>query len=158
MNYRRTTYRRTLAAWTLVVAAMIVGGSSLLAGGEKNKPVKSEDVTLVGKVVDLQSFMTGKSTNHDPLRAAQEYIRQGVPAALETDEGLIVIGMGERGPGRTLMPLALKEVEVKGKLYEKDGVRYLDMVSAALVEETDEAVEDEGEEEHIEEEESDEEP
>jgi len=117
----------------VAVAALIVGASTLLAGGERNKPVKPQDVTLIGKVVDLQSFMTGKFTSSDPVQATQDCIRQGVPAALETEIGLIVIGLGERGPSRTLIPLAFKNVEVKGKLYENDGLQYLDLASATLV-------------------------
>ncbi len=142
--------RRTVAALAFVVAAVISGAASLRAGGERNKQAKPQDVTLIGKVVDLQSFMTGKFSNSDPVRSTQECIRQGVPAALETEEGLIVIGMGERGPSRTLLPLAFKKVEVKGTLYEKDGLQYLDMVSAELVKEKEkeEAEEGEGEEEH----------
>ena len=138
--------RRTLAAVAFAVAVVIAGASSLRAGGERKKPAKPEDVTLVGKVVDLQSFMTGKFTNSDPVRATQDSIRQGVPAALETEEGLIVIGMGERGPSRTLIPLAFKKVEMKGKLYEKDGLQYIDMASATSVKEKEEA--EEGDEEH----------
>lgn len=136
---------RTLAAAAFAVAAVIAGASSLRAGGERKKPAKPEDVTLVGKVVDLQSYMTDKFTNSDPVRATQDSIRQGVPAALETEEGLIVIGMGERGPSRTLIPLAFKKVEMKGKLYEKDGLQYIDMASAIMVKEKEEA--EEGDEE-----------
>lgn len=150
--------RRTLAALAFAVAAVIAGASSLRAGGERKKPVKPEDVTLVGTIVDLQSFMTGKSTGTDPVRATQECIRQGVPAALETEEGLVVIGMGERGPSRTLIPLAFKKVEVKGKLYEKDGLQYLDMATIGLVKEKEEAEEGEDAEEHDGEEEPAEEP
>ncbi len=149
---------RILAALAFAVVAVISGASSLRAGGERNKPAKPEDVTLSGKVVDLQSFMTGKFANSDRIRATQDCIRQGVPAALETEEGLIIIGMGERGPSRTLIPLALKKVEVKGKLYEKDGLQYIDMASATLVKPKEEAEEVEAEEEHGVEEEPVEEP
>lgn len=138
---------RTQAALVFTIAAVIAWASSLRAGGERKRPVKPEDVTLVGKIVDLQSFMTGIFTGADAVRAAQDCIRQGVPAALETEEGLIVLGMGERGPGRTLIPLALKKVEVKGKLYDKDGLQYLDMASATLVKEKGEAERGKGDEE-----------
>jgi len=59
---------------------------------------------------------------------------------------------------RTLIPLAFKKVEVKGKLYEKDGLQYLDMASATLVKEKEEGEEAEGDEEHDGEEEPVEEP
>ena len=147
-------YRRTLGVLVVAAAAAILGTSTLRAAGERNKPVKPRDVTLVGKVVDVQSYMTDKFAADDPVRSTQDCIRQGVPAALETDDGLIVIGMGERGPSRTLVPLALKHVEVKGKLYEKDGLQYLDMTSAKPVKEEGE----EGEEDKSGDEGADEEP
>ena len=139
---------RTPAALAFAVAAAVAGASALFAGPDRKKPVKPEDVTLIGKIVDLQTFMTGKYTNPVPVRTTQECIRQGVPAALETEKGLIVIGMGERGPSRALIPLANKRVEVKGTLYEKDGLQYIDMVSATLVKEKEEAEEGEDAEEH----------
>jgi len=146
--------RRTLTAAAFSVAVVIAGVSSLRAGGERRKPAKPEDVILVGKVVDLQSYMTDKFTNIDPVRATQDSIRQGVPAALVTEEGLIVIGMGERGPSRTLIPLAFKKVEMKGKLYEKDGLLYIDMASATMVRDMEEAEESEEEIEDVPEEEA----
>ena len=139
------TYRRTLGVFIVAVAAAIVATSALRAGGERHKPAKPQDVTLVGKVVDLQSYMSGKFTGTDPAKSTQDCIRQGVPAALETDDGLVVLGMGERGPSRTLLPLAYKRAEVKGKLYEKDGLQYLDITSAKPVkEEGEEGEEDKG--------------
>ena len=126
---------RTVGMVMVAVAAAIVGASTLRAGGERNKPIKAQDVTLVGKVVDLQSYMSGNSATGDPTRSTQERIRQGVPAALKTDDGLVVIGMSDHGPSRILLPLAFKNVEVKGKLYEKYGLQYLDMTSAKLAKE-----------------------
>ena len=146
--------RRSLGVFVVAVGAAIVGTSSLRAGGERNKPAKTQDVTLVGKVVDLQSYMSGKFAGADPAKSTQAYIRQGVPAALETDDGLVVIGMGDRGPSRTLLPLAYKQVEVKGKLYEKHGLQYLDLTSAMPVKEEG----DQGDEDKSGEDGSDEEP
>ena len=64
-------------------------------------------------------------------------IRLAVPAALETPTGLVVLGQGTAGAGKTLIPLAFQDVEVQGKLYEKGGVRYLDITSAKAVEKDD---------------------
>jgi hypothetical protein len=139
------TCRRSLRMFVFAVGAAIVATSTLWAGGERSKPAKARDVTLVGKVVDLQSYMSDKFAGGDPAKSTQDCIRQGVPAALETNDGLVVLGMGERGPSRTLLPLAQKRAEVKGKLYEKDGLQYLDMISAKPVkEEGEEGEEDKG--------------
>jgi len=158
--------RRSILVLPAIVAGVIVGASSLRAGSDRNKPKKPEDVVLIGKVVDLQSFMTSKFSAGDPVRTTQDCIRQGVPAALATEEGLIVIGMGDRGPSRILLPLAMKNVEIKGRLYEKDGIQYIDMVSASPIKEEEEAKEEpehaaeeeDAEEEHPEEEEPEGEP
>ena len=139
------TCRRSVGMFVLAVGAAIVATSTLRAGGERHKPAKPQEVTLVGKVVDLQSYMSDKFAGSNPTKSTQDCIRQGVPAALETDDGLVVLGMGERGPSRTLLPLAYTRAEVKGKLYERDGLQYLDMTSAKPVkEEGEEGEEDKG--------------
>jgi hypothetical protein len=116
------------------VLIVTAAGVSTLCGAGK-RPSAGEPVTVSGKLIDLQSYMTGKTPGSDPVKSAQQCIRSGVPAALETEEGLIVIGMGERGPSRLLVPLVLQHVELKGKLYEKDGLQYIDIASARAVRE-----------------------
>lgn len=140
--------RRTLGSALALACLVVAGASSLWAAGNRDRATRPQDVVLTGKLVDLQSHMTGKTPSGDKMKAAQESIRSGVPTALETEDGLIVIGMGERGPSRLLVPLALQTVELKGKLYEKDGVQYLDLASARAIkaetEEEPEAAEEEG--------------
>ncbi len=113
-------------AFGTIVASTLSGAS-----GSKAKSYAPRDVTLIGKVVDLHSYMTGKAGSNDMARWTQMAIRSGVPAALETEDGLILIGQGEKGPTRTILPFAFKPVELRGKLYEKDGVVYIDVVSAS---------------------------
>lgn len=153
------TIRRMLLG-TVVVVVIGAGALSLRAGGPRGREPRGEEVTLTGRLVDLQSFMTGRYPGGNPNKSSQDAIRAGVPAALETDEGMIVIGMGERGPARLLTPLALQQVELKGKLFEKEGLLYLDLTSArAVKEEKDEHEEVEHpEDEHPDEEPTDEEP
>lgn len=40
-----------------------------------------------------------------------------------------VLGQGMKGPAKTLVPFAHRSVEVRGKLFENGGVRYLDISS-----------------------------
>ena len=121
---------------TIAVCSAVLFASTLLAGGrpKKNSP-KPEDVTLVGLVVDLQTYMTEKCPNDDFAKCTRDNIRGGVPAAIETEDGLIMIGMGDKGPARLLVPLAYQNAEVTGKLYDREGVLYLDMTAAKVYKE-----------------------
>jgi hypothetical protein len=120
---------------TVTVALIaVVCASTLLAGGRPKTP-KPEDVTLVGLVVDLQTYMTEKCANDDFAKCTRDNIRGGVPAALETEDGLIIVGMGDKGPARLLVPLAYQNAEVTGKLYDRDGFLYLDMSAAKVYKE-----------------------
>jgi len=128
-------------------------------------PVGSDprDVTLTGKIVDLHSFMTDSSDSTDNAKTTRERILAGVPAAIETDEGLVVIGEGSRSASRTLAPLASQTAELTGTLYEKHGLRYIDVVSAKAAgskmapeeDEEDEGAPDEGDDEDEDEDEED---
>lgn len=105
------------------------------------------EVTMTGRVVSVHAFMTGQSASPDQAKIAADNIRAGVPAALDTPTGLVLLGQGTTGVGRTLIPLAFQDVEVHGKLYEKGGVRYIDIASveAVAVDDEDEADEEGGE-------------
>jgi hypothetical protein len=98
--------------------------------------VQAEDLTAVGTLVDLQSYMTGKVPRKDPTKWSRECIRRGVPAALETDGELIVLGMAKGRPAE-LAEYATKTVRVRGKLYEKGGVKYLEVVGIRVAKPSD---------------------
>jgi hypothetical protein len=56
------------------------------------------------------------------------------------EDGVVIIGMGDKGPARVLVPLAYQTVEIQGKLYDKDGVLYVDMTTAKVFKEEGEEV------------------
>jgi len=112
------------------LAAAILCTSVLMAGGDRDKVPPPRDVVLTGKIVDLHSFMTDKFESSDHAKCTQRCIQAGVPAALETEDGLIIIGEGSKGPARTITPLAFRYAELKGKLYEREGIKYIDVASA----------------------------
>ena len=118
--------------------------STLIAGPKRAPTPKPEDVKLVGQIVDLQTYMTEKCNGNDLAKCSDadltkctlNGIRAGVPTAIVTDEdGVIIIGSGDKGPARLLLPLAYKTVEAQGKLYDKDGVLYLDLTTAKVFKE-----------------------
>jgi len=132
-------YQRTVAIAVAAVAAATILASALYAGDEQDRQDKKRaprEVTLTGKVVDLHCYMTERFPSADAVKCTRECIRAGVPAALETDDGLIIIGKGPKGPARDIAPLALQDVELKGRLYERHGLRYIDVISAKAVKET----------------------
>ncbi|MBI1826543.1 MAG: hypothetical protein HY287_00780 [Planctomycetes bacterium] len=118
--------RRFMPQLMMIVVVIAIAGS-LGVAGPKKRETRGLDTTVKGKLVDVHSFMTGKTQGDDPVRAAQDSFRAGAAAAVETPEGLVILGSGDKGPSRMIIPLALQQVEAKGKLYEKGGLKYLDM-------------------------------
>ena len=132
-------YQRTVAIAVAAVAAATILASALYAGDKQDRQDKKRaprEVTLTGKVVDLHCYMTERFPSADAVKSTRECLRVGVPAALETDDGLIIIGKGPKGPAQDIAPLALQNVELKGKLYERHGLRYIDVVSAKAAKKT----------------------
>lgn len=117
-----TTNILDVNAQTAVAEAM-TGPDHIVTAANPN------EVTLVGRVIDFHCFMTGKPHSADTAKCAADCIRAGVPVGLETSEGLIVLGNGMTGPAKVLQPFAHQRVEVRGKLFEEGGVRYLDIAS-----------------------------
>ena len=99
------------------------------------KPAKDpepRDVTLTGKVMDLHSYMTGAFKPRDKARCVRTRINTGVPAGIETKEGFVLIGQGGKRVTKIITPLAYQRAELKGRLYVKGGVRYIDVTEAKL--------------------------
>ena len=94
-----------------------------------NRPNMGKEVTLSGQVVDLHCFMTGQFPSADRAKCTADCIRSGVPAALSTDSGVYILGQGPTGPAKALTAHAFQNVEIVGKVFEKGGVRYVDITS-----------------------------
>ena len=87
---------------------------------------------LAGKIVDLYTYLTGQTPPKGKLKSPAQLIRNGVPAGLETDKGLVIIGAGRKVTPRTIAKHAGKKVELKGRLYEKAGLKYIDVEAIVL--------------------------
>lgn len=121
----------------LLLAGAMLCGSSVLAWAPPAKSGKPQDVTLTGKLVDLHCYMTEKFASPDKVKCTRDCLQAGIPAALETKDGIVLIGAGAKGEHRTkLLPLAYENVELKGKLYEKHGVKFVDLESINQVKAT----------------------
>ena len=88
--------------------------------------VSLNDFDNIDRVVALSGT---ELTSADEEKCVRDCLRNGVPAALDTDDGLVVLGKGTKGPKSTILTHAFKQIEVKGKLYEKNGLKYLDIES-----------------------------
>lgn len=130
------TKTKWIAAATTFALVTTIGLSTLFAQ-ERQRPRRhappsreapAREVTLSGTLVDLQCYMSGKFVGKSPEACARNCIRRGVPAALETNEGLVVLGMA-RGNAGKLAAHAMRTVDVTGTLYEKRGLKYLEVAS-----------------------------
>ena len=148
------SFLAALAAWCVVPSRVDAQAKPEAQPRPASKPLPGRpsmggerpprEVTMTGRVVSVHAFMTGQAASPDQAKSTADSIRAGVPAALDTPTGLILLGQGTTGVGRTLIPLAFQEVEVHGKLYEKGGVKYIDIASVEAVEAEEIEEEDEG--------------
>lgn len=132
----------TTLLWVGVLTPVFLVGT-IAAGPGRSSDKKPRDVTLTGRIVDLHSYMTGKFASRDPVHSTRACIQAGVPAAVEAPDGLVIVGQGTKGPRRMLARLAYEQVELKGRLYERDGLRYIDMSDAKPAKEAEEPAEEE---------------
>jgi hypothetical protein len=132
--------RNVMLCGVLVSMLVIVAMAATPGKGGEKKP---RDVTLTGKIVDLHSYMTGKFASSDRARSTRACIHAGVPVAIEASDGLIVVGQGTKGPRKLLVRLAYQHVDLKGRLYERGGLRYIDISDAKPAEAAEEPA-DEG--------------
>jgi len=130
------TKTKWIAAATTFVFVTTIGLSTLSAQERQRsrlrtppaREAQAKDVTLSGTLVDLRCYMSGKYIGKSPEACTRDCIRRGVPAALETNDGLVVLGMARGSPAK-LAAHAMKTVDVTGTLYEKRGLKYLEVTS-----------------------------
>ena len=116
--------RRKLAVVTMISG--LVFATALWAQKPK-RVVRGKETTVRGRLTDIHSYMTGAVSGENAIRATQDSFRAGAAAGIETEGGLVILGSGDKGPARMIVPLAQQEVVAKGKLFEKNGLRYLDL-------------------------------
>ncbi len=121
-----------LTGGSVALAAVAIAYFGAYQADAQNAPavareVPAKVVTLTGRVVDLHCAMTGKSKGADLAKCARECLAAGVPAALESQSGLIVLGHGDKGPNKLVQEFAHERVTVTGTLYDKGGIKYLDI-------------------------------
>ena len=125
--------RRLIVVGSTAVVVAVVCLATLQAQERREATTQGREVTLHGKIVDLQCYMTEQFPSSDKVRCTRECIRAGVPAALETTDGLVIIGKGHRGPAQDIAPHAYTDVHARGKLYERNGMRYIDLMTVTPV-------------------------
>jgi hypothetical protein len=121
-----------------VKSAVIVGSLALIAlasfqpvfrARASHRSSSNREASVRGYVVDLYSYMTETDDDDEAVKTSRKLIRSGVPVALLTDDGLVILGQGKQGPARLVETFAHKTIWAKGRLYQKDGLQYLDIRS-----------------------------
>jgi len=122
----KKTALATVCVSVLAMAMYVVRAQD--TAPEAASQTEPQVVTLTGQVVDLHTFMTGNSEpSKENVKKSAACIREGVPAALKTKDGLVILGKGTKSPAPDIRALALSEAEVTGTIFSKDGIEYLDM-------------------------------
>lgn len=110
--------------------AFSFGMLQVLAQAEEPKPgaaANGKEVTLKGRIVDLHCYFTGDMASADAAKCTADCIKAGVPAGLETPTGLVVLGEAKKSPAKDLVAHVAGEVSIEGTLYERSGLKYLDI-------------------------------
>ncbi len=113
----------------VLVASFIatLGIAATATEGDKQAEPSAQEAVLAGKIIDLHTHMAGTRQGAGKPKSSAQLIRNGVPVALDTDKGLVILGIGRSVSPRMIAKYADKRVELKGKLYEKAGLKYLDV-------------------------------
>jgi hypothetical protein len=85
-----------------------------------------KEMTVAGKLMDLHCFMMG--AKEEPAKTG-ECLKAGAPAILDTGKDIYILSKGPKGTD--LAAMAGQDVEVKGKVFEKAGIKYLDFTAIA---------------------------
>jgi hypothetical protein len=59
----------------------------------------------------------------------RQRIYDGAPIVLQTDRGAVVLGTGKGSVKDMILPVANQAAEAMGRLYEKRGIRYLELTT-----------------------------
>jgi len=120
--------------WALTGVCTVLAAMVMAQTAREERSAPPREVVVAGRVVDFHTLMTGKARTDDEEKSVREAIQAGVPAALETKDGILVLGQGWKGPRLSLVRFAFQEVQIKGHLYEKGNLHYLDIEEIKPVE------------------------
>lgn len=103
---------------------LAVGTAAVLAGfvawAEEAAKEEAKDVTLKGEIVDLSCYLTKGAKGADHAKCAADCISKGAPAGLLAEDGTVTLLISKKVK---LAGFAGKTVDVKGKCYEKGGLK-----------------------------------
>jgi hypothetical protein len=111
-----------------IVAALFLAGGLLHAAGEK--------ASVTGEVIDSACYLKSGAKGADHAKCAAACAKNGIPLALLTDDGKVVMIASSKDAesGNALLTDHIaKKVTVEGTWYEKGGAKvlYIDKVTAS---------------------------
>lgn len=129
-----------IAACISLVPLVATAGDRRPDAREK-RTTEGKELTFVGYVYDVHSYMASSKPSED-TRVMSDAIKGGVPAMIDSPAGAIILNQGAAGSPKTFAALANQRVQVTGKFYEKNGLKYLDVASAREATRSEEAAEE----------------
>lgn len=116
--------------WSVGVSCAVLALSGLVAlaqEGSRKEGSKSEQgkvMTLRGEIVDLSCYlsMCDEGRGPDHVACAKDCLAKGAPAGILTADGKVTLLIYKKG---SLADVAGKTLEVKGKCFERGGLKAL---------------------------------
>jgi len=114
----------------MLAAALLSVGAGVVAAHEEHErvPPAPHDQTLTGEVVDVFCYLShgeeGLGKKH--AGCAKKCIHGGLPVAIKVGDQLYLASMADHMPANdTLAKFAGQQVEVHGKIMERNGQRFI---------------------------------
>ena len=109
------------------------------AHGEKAHQAKAHDakaVTVKGEIVDLGCYLAHAGKGADHKSCAQKCVNGGMPMGVLAADGklyLLTLNHDNADPFNQAKTLVAEMVEVSGPVYERSGMKMIDVVSVKSV-------------------------
>lgn len=100
--------------------AVILGSAAIFAVADDKKP---ETQTIKGEVVDLACYLSEGKSGPEHVKCAKSCVAGGSPAGLLTPDGNVILIVVHGKEGKSPLEHVGERVEVKGKVYEKGGMK-----------------------------------
>ena len=119
---------------TLVIVSLLIASAGLLSAHE-NESVKASSVnqSIKGEVIDVTCYAGHGAMGSKHSECAKSCLSKGLPAAILSSEGKLYMttGVDHKNASDLLAKFGGENVEVKGKLTEKNGVKFIQVESVS---------------------------
>jgi hypothetical protein len=120
--------RRLFSALS-AAAALLFLPFAASAAMDSTAGAKGGEVTVTGEVLDMACYLDHGAAGAKHAGCATKCIKSGLPVGLKTAEGKTYLLIGDHMPANDeLAEFAAKNITVRGKLVERDGISALENI------------------------------